>query len=175
MVVFYLLWAEGRIRPPFPCVLNVATKMVSRWQRDYAGSCVTSRHDAAGWILGLIYSRLKRPECWPKTLPPFSNFSCPIYTQPGLHMVLTCCRLVCTIPLKFFHTPPLLPPLSSGAIIIIIKKVVAMPNNMLSKYQPQREHEHTPDQPAPWAAPHWTRTGKTIPGPGQLPPLGSNT
>ena len=70
-------------------------------------SCVTSSDH-----------RLKRPRCRPKTLPPFSNLSCPIPYQSFSHIVHVADWIVPLFRsqhsppplLKFFHTPPSAPP-----------------------------------------------------------------
>ena len=54
------------------------------------------------------WSRLKRPGCWPKTLPQFSNLSCQIPTQPLLHMVQNVTGWLAPFP-RIRHSPP--PPL----------------------------------------------------------------
>ena len=112
MINSFTLWVAGRIRPTFPCVLYEVTKMGSRWQSvyawDYTGlmynlyslhcrGCTWGRCSHVAQHPGLfnLESRLKRPGCWAKTLPLFSNLLCPIPFTHGS----TCCWLGCTIPL----------------------------------------------------------------------------
>ena len=74
----FLFVSGGRIRPLFSCVLYEVTERVSRWQRVYSG---------------IIYW----DTCKSKTLPTFSNLSCPILTQPHFIHGATCYLLSCII------------------------------------------------------------------------------
>ena len=96
---FYPLWEADRICPQFPCMSYEATKRVSGWQ------CVCGVRLRRPPVQPLQY-RFKRPGCHPKTLTLFSNLSCPIPTQPLLHMLLTDLHHSPFSPFIFFHTLP---------------------------------------------------------------------